>query len=121
MRTLLMLTLLCLPLGAADMTVKQYQKEVRSSNRDRADAVKMYVMGIGQGIAWANAAAEKNNAPLYCQPPKFSMDGNNYIGILDKTIGTFESKTTAKELNEFPVGMLLFMGLQQAFPCQTAK
>jgi hypothetical protein len=49
------------------------------------------------------------------------MDGNNYIGILDKTIGTFESKTTAKELNEFPVGMLLFMGLQQAFPCQTAK
>jgi hypothetical protein len=121
MRTLLILTLFCLPLSAADMTVKQYQKEVHSSDRDRADAVKMLVMGIGQGIAWANAAAEKNNAPLYCQPPNFSLNGNNYIDILDKTIKTFESKTTAKELNDFPIGMLLMMGIQQSFPCQTAK
>jgi hypothetical protein len=121
MRTLLMLTLFCLPLGAADMTVKEYQKEMHSSDRDRADAVKLHVIGIGQGIAWANAAAEKNNTPLYCQPPKFSMNGNNYIDILDKVIKTFESKTTAKDLNEFPIGMLLVMGLQQTFPCQTAK
>jgi len=120
MRTLFMLTLLCLPLVAADMTVKQYQKEVHSSDRDRADAVKMYVIGIGQGIAWANGGREEQRAPIR-QPPKFSRDRNNYIDILDKMIKTFESKTTAKDLNEFPVGMLLIMGLQQTFPCQTAK
>lgn len=121
MQTLLMLALLCLPLGAADMTVKEYQKEVHSPDRNRAEAVKLHVIGIGQGIAWANAAAEKNSTPLFCQPPKFSLDGNSYIEILDKMIKAFESKTTAKELNEFPIGMLLMMGLQQAFPCQTAK
>jgi hypothetical protein len=121
MRTLLMLTLVCLQLGAADMTVRQYQKDVRSSDRDRADAVKLYVMGIGNGIAWANTAAEKNNAPLYCQPPHFSMNGNNYVDILDKMIKNFEAKTTAKELNELPVAMLVLMGLQESFPCEAKK
>jgi hypothetical protein len=121
MRTLLILTLSCLPLSAANMTVKQYQKEVNSSDRTRADATKLYVMGVGEGIAWANAAAENNNAPLYCQPPKFPMNGNNYIDILDRTIKMLESKTTVKELNEYPVGLLVLMGLQQSFPCQAAK
>lgn len=78
-------------------------------------------MGIGQGIAWANTAAEKNKAPIYCQPRTLSMNGTNYIEILDKMIKNFESKTTAKELNEFPVAMLLVMGLQEAFPCQTPQ
>jgi hypothetical protein len=41
----------------------------------------------------------------------FSMNGTSYI----------DSKTTAKELNEFPVAMLLVMGLQGTFPCQTGK
>jgi hypothetical protein len=120
MRTLLILTLLRLPVGAADMSVKQYEKEVHSSDRNRADAIKLYVIGIGQGIAWANTAAEKNNSPLYCQPRTFSMNGTNYIDILDKMIKTFESKTTVEELNELPVAMLL-VGLQETFPCQTAK
>jgi hypothetical protein len=83
--------------------------------------MKLYVMGAGQGIAWANTAAEKNNTPLYCQPPNFAMNGDYYIDILDKTIKMLESKTTAKELNELPVGLLVLMGLQQSFPCQASK
>lgn len=121
MRTLLMLSLLWIPLGAADMSVKEYQKDVHSSDRGRLDAVKLYVMGIGNGIAWANTAAEKKNAPIYCQPAHFSMNGNNYVDILDKMIKNFEAKATAKELNEFPVAMLVVMGLQEAFPCQTPQ
>jgi hypothetical protein len=120
MRTLLILTLFCLPLRA-EITVKEYQKSIHSRDRDRADAMRLYVMGVGSGIVWANTAAEKNNAPLYCQPPNFSMNGNYYIDILDKTIKELESKMTAKELNEYPVGALVLTGLQQSFPCQTAK
>jgi hypothetical protein len=121
MRTLFILTLFCLPLSASGITVKQYQKDIHSSERIRADAMKLYVMGVGEGIAWANTAAEKNNAPLYCQPPNFSMDGNDYIDVLDKTIKMLESKTSAKELNEYSVGALVLTGLQQSFPCQAAK
>jgi hypothetical protein len=121
MRTLLILTLFCLPLGAAGITVKQYQKEIHSSDRTRADAMKLYVMGVGEGIAWANAAADKNGAPLYCQPQNFSIDGNDYINILDKMIKMLEPKTTAKELNGYSVGALVLMGLQQSFPCPAAK
>jgi len=120
MRTLLILTLFCLPMRA-EITVKEYQRAIHSSDRTRADAMKLYVMGVGAGIAWANTAAEKNNAPLYCQPPHFSMNGGNYIDILDKTIKMLESKTTAKELNEYSVGLLVLTGLQQSFPCQAAK
>ncbi len=111
----------CLRLMAADMTVKQYQKDVSSSDQQRSDAAKLLVMGIGNGVAWANAAAEKKGSPLYCQPAHFAMNGNNYVEILEKMIKNFESKTTTKELNAFPAGLLLVMGLQESFPCQGAK
>jgi hypothetical protein len=83
--------------------------------------MKLYIMGVGSGILWANTAAAKNNAPLYCQPPNFTMNGDYYIDILDKMIKDLESKTTAKELNEYSVGALVLTGLQQSFPCQAAK
>jgi hypothetical protein len=118
--TVALVGLFCLSLRA-EITVKAYQKSVHSSDRDRAATMKLYVMGVGSGIAWANTAAEKNNAPLYCQPPNFSMNGDYYIDILDKTIKELESKTTAKELNEYPVGLIVLMGLQKSFPCQAAK
>ena len=105
----------------AEMTVKEYQKEVHSSIRDRADAVKLYVIGVGHGISWANTDAAQKGVPLYCQPPKFGLNGDNYIDILEKTIKVFEAKATAKELNEFPVAMVLLTGLEQTFPCQAAK
>lgn len=73
--TVALVWLFCIPLRA-EITVKDYQKAIHSSDRDKADAMRLYVMGVGSGIAWANTAAEKNNAPLYCQPPNFSMNGN---------------------------------------------
>jgi hypothetical protein len=73
--TVALVGLFCLPLRA-EITVKEYQKAVHSSDRTKADAMKLYVMGVGAGMAWAETAAEKNNAPLYCQPPNFLMNGN---------------------------------------------
>lgn len=116
-----LLVFLHTPVKGADLTVKDYQTQVHSRDQMTAATVKMYVMGIGQGIAWANAAAEKNGAPIFCQPRNFSINGTNYINILDEMITKLESKTTAKELNDYPVGMLLLMGMQQAFPCEPAK
>jgi hypothetical protein len=100
---------------------KAIPQGVHSHDKPTVETIKMYVMAVGQGISWANTAAEKNNAPLYCQPAKFSMNGNNYIEILDKMIDTLASKTTAKDLDEFPVAMVLLLGLQQTFPCQAEK
>jgi hypothetical protein len=117
----LLMLVACVPLAGAEMTVKQYHKDSHSRNEYIAGGVKMYVMGVGQGIGWANVAAAKNNAPLYCQPSNFAINANNYIDILNKMIDTFSTTTTAKELDEFPIGMLLLMGLQQTFPCRAEK
>jgi len=122
MRNILALALLaCLPM-TAEMTVKQYQKDVNSSDYQTSHAAKLFVMGMGVGISWANTvAAEKKNPPLYCVPPQFSMNGDNFVDILDKMIKAAEAKMSAKELNDSPVGMLLVMGLQESFPCEGAK
>ena len=106
-----------IPLSATDITVKEYHKDLHGRDQYMVGTIKMYVMGIGQGISWANSVAEKKGAPLYCPAPKLAMNGSNYLGILDEMIDTVASKKTAKELDELPVAMLLLMGLEETFPC----
>lgn len=105
-------------LRAAGTTVKDYKRDLASDDTRVSGLVKVYVVGLGEGIFWANVFGEvKNKARLYCPPEKLALDGHNYLDILDGEIKAQSSRLTAAELEEQPLGDMLVMGLIKTFPC----
>lgn len=95
----------------AAMTIELY--ESASINKEGKQLVEMYIVGLGEGFFWANAAAGANGTPaLYCPPQNLAMNGDNYISILKREI---ESGSHAKNSE---VGLALLLGLQKTFPCE---
>lgn len=64
------------------------------------------------GFAWANASLQDRKAqPLYCSPENLTLTGDRLVDIL-------RVQVTAHPLfGQMPFGMVLLLGLEQAFPC----
>jgi hypothetical protein len=100
----------------AELSVKQYMGE---KNQYIQSANKMYVVGIGDGLSWANTELKSQGLPyLYCVPTKLPLDGNTYLHILDLQIQEMRKWAEWPEIKEWPVPMLLLKALKQTFPCQ---
>lgn len=86
---------------------------------------KSYIGGLGEGIFWANLEAEKKSAPLYCSPEKLVLRRENFEDIIGRQLKRFGDAThdktmglTQAQLDDAQVGMLLLLGLKEAFPCK---
>jgi hypothetical protein len=98
-----------------ELTVKQYKERMASSE---ALNVGAYIMGLGEGIGWANAAAG-SKAPLYCQPPKLGIGAETFLNIIDRKIEALSKTMTAEQLDKTFIGLLLMKGLRETFPCES--
>ena len=81
-------------------------------------STRMYMHGVGEGYSWANSALNaKGQAELYCQGDSLTLNSQNYNRILEDEIERL--KTTPKLKKRYFVSMelVLFIGLQRAFPC----
>jgi hypothetical protein len=100
----------------ANTTVKQYKADLASGST-AASFTKVYVYGLGEGFLFANIKATEKKTPLYCQPDKLALSMENYVDIVDRQIKERSNRMTQAQLDEIPIAVLLFEGLQETFPC----
>ncbi len=79
--------------------------------------LKMYVMGLGDGMLFLNTQAKANKAPLYCQPPKLALALENYLDIINQQLSGLPEVEQSR-LDVIPLGAVLLRGLQVTFPCK---
>lgn len=109
--------LLCLSVGQASaMSVEDYNqiKDVEPSN------MLIYLNGIGSGYFWSNTylMVYRKAQPLYCQPEKLALHGDNYQSILEAELKRSYRPKTAAEKSTSSVDMYLLLGLVNTFPCK---
>ena len=104
-------------IAQAMFTVKEY-KAMKGQDKE---AFMLYILGVGGGLAWANAFLKTNGASpiysIYCQPPRLVLGADNYFRILDDEIERVRKKNGFQETQDCPIEPLLLYGLMNTFPC----
>ena len=89
-----------------------------STDAALVNATRMYIIGLGEGMGWANIENILRKAPLYCQPGKLALGPENYIDIIDRQVKTALSRgMTQVQVDETTIGYFLMAGLRDTFPC----
>jgi hypothetical protein len=101
----------------AEITVKDYRQQMSLADRRM---LEIHMAGLGTGIAWANAQAERFKTPLYCPPGKLAIQTENYIDIINRKIKESSERIPASH-DHTPIVMLLLDGLMKTFPCTSGK
>ena len=77
--------------------------------------VEMFVVGISDGLEWANVSNLRKRAPqLYCLPEKLGLTNDQIISILREYV-----KANPKEAS-LPVGLVLRSAMEETFPCKAS-
>jgi hypothetical protein len=125
MRTLPIIFLLAVgATGAnAQMSVKDYQEIIATKDSDAIHLVTSYIKGIGDGFVFYGVRAEDsvNQKPLFCQPGKLPLRTENFVDIIDNEIKRSATLMPKEKLDKIPLATILLSGLQETFPCSTAK
>jgi hypothetical protein len=98
------------------ITVAAYRAAMASNNTQLIANTKLFIYGLGEGMGWANNSAREAKLSLFCPPNNLTMSENLYLDIVDRAIQT-RAVIPKEKLDEMPVGVLLFKGLQETFPC----
>ena len=99
-----------------EMTVEKYQKI--KNNKESKDEIEAYIYGVGVGLEWANTwLDEKKQCNLFCPPKNLFLNYKNYVSIIDIKIKKLKESNT-KNYKDYPIEMILFIGLQEMFPCR---
>jgi len=102
---------LFVPFANAEFTLKEYR------SMKHTDMFKEYITGLGVGFYWANMHLDQSGKPpLYCQPVKLSLSGENYLNILDRYIEQNKDSKDKLKPGTF-IELLLLQGLIDTFPC----
>ena len=76
---------------------------------------RLYVAGVGDGIAAANAELSfRKQKNIFCAPTQLVLTIENYANILDQELRDNPTIYTV----EFPVEIVLLKGLIKTFPCK---
>lgn len=96
----------CFAFTSADQFL--HRLETASDGFDR-----VYIQGVGNGFMWANINLKVTGQKRqYCQIESISLNSDNYIDIVKKTIAK-----NPTERND-PIEMVLLSGLIDTFPCK---
>lgn len=118
-RGALMAIVMLLPLTASAMDLSEYQKLRKDPGAN--NILESYIMGIGQGLSWAQTLyGLDGKGELYCAPKHLSIDRHLVVSLLDQEIEKPVGGRVHKQ-NE-PIEMILIISFMQRFPCsQSAK
>ena len=97
--------------AGAEITLADYLKQ-----RDNP-SLKPYLYGVGKGLFWGNVAVQASSGKPYrffCLPDNFTMNGNNYIDLLNTAVNNPKSQYEM----DTPVELILANELQRTFPCK---
>jgi hypothetical protein len=99
--------------AAALPTVKDWQVTDPGARR----ITEAWLSGAEAGLQMGNVAAKRDGRrPLYCQPAKLALRGEQVASILDRYIAAHPDVAATDPL----VGTLLF-ALRETFPCDGAS
>lgn len=75
--------------------------------------MRLYIRGVGDGIAIYSAALRSHGTGLaYCPPEKVGLVDAQYVAIMKGFMAKFPKTRTS------PVAAVLIYALQDAFPCK---
>jgi hypothetical protein len=98
----------------ADMNVAEYESGLQTPHVARL--VKLYVMGLGDGIVSANEIPGR--APFFCAPPNDPIGVEGFLNAINLQIEAYNSRMSQAEVGKLSLGLLLLQGLQEIFPCK---
>jgi hypothetical protein len=97
----------------ATMTIKDF-KDAKRVGGQTWNLTQVYLEGVGEGYASANASLATNQKQqIFCVPTHFSLNLQNMLDILDKEFAHPKPIYT----DDFPLVIVLLDGLERAFPC----
>ena len=107
-----------LSLEAAALVITTYEKRRSESASSQARALlEIYLLGVGEGFKWANAAlSSKRLAPLFCAPEQVPLTHEAYLLFIDEMLERHREGLTQQQL---PVEAILLKALQDRLPCTT--
>jgi hypothetical protein len=75
-----------------------------------------YLSGFEDGFGWANAVLnQQHDRQIYCVPETLTLTADQVLQILR------DEFKKAPNLAKSPVGLTIFYGLKETFPCQDSK
>lgn len=102
--------------AALALDVESFEKQRKEPSASTVGKLlTLYLLGVGEGFKWANAAlTAKKEAPLFCAPPILALTAENYLIVVDREL---ELRREAYTRTDMPVEFILLYGLQQQLPC----
>lgn len=101
-------------------TVKTYKKHIKSDEHQRKDfdhAIHhmLYLSGVADGYRVINKQRKADQQkPLYCQLDAQSLDGADYVRILEKAL----KNSDISIVDQLTVAEAMLLALKEEFPCQ---
>jgi hypothetical protein len=114
--------LIAASMASADMTLKGYRNLRDSTSAEAKYIAKMFVMGIADGLNYANAELTlTRREPLFCTPDRLPLQFENFDLIVEQEaehLGEGDGKTKTLD---YDVALVLMKGLIRTFPCPVVK
>tara|TARA_Y100000996_G_C22096222_1_gene467866 strand:+ start:166 stop:507 length:342 start_codon:yes stop_codon:yes gene_type:complete len=95
--------------GFAEYKYKTY-KENPSEFRE-------YIHGLGDGMGWSITLQEEIGPKFFCQPRDLALSIDDYVEMFETQAAKYISHYSVKEVDEFPVGLIMAYAHQNTFPC----
>jgi hypothetical protein len=110
---LILLALLQNSPANANVSVREF-REARKAGGTRLEQLRLYVIGLANGMANANAELTlKHQRPLFCAPEKFGISAEDDFRMIEDTLA--HSKTTISDTQN--IESVLMLAYELTFPC----
>lgn len=110
------LVLAALSMNGARATSIDNFEMLRKSNPQLAEA---YMLGVGNGLSWANSALEqRSDTPLFCPPSDVRFTYRDYIEISEQQLSAL--KRSNMIVPGMPIDFVLYLGLAEKYPCRSS-
>ena len=104
--------------AAIAMDLKQFLQAQKDPEARQSS--EMYLAGIAEGFAYANAELiYDGKKPFFCRSKELAFNESNHKNILAESITRYEKMGVLKsQLEKLSIVSIYFEGLQITFPCQ---
>lgn len=113
------LTLGC-AFGAWAMDIATYDKQRKEATNSQTQVrLRVYLLGLGEGLRLANAALQQQSLPpLFCAPDQPPLLGDDYKRLIDLALG--EARGTL-ERQDTSIEIILLRALQEKYVCPATR
>ena len=117
---LIALCLLSSTAARADWSADEFLARYGAAKSDLEKSIwQRHIEDMSTGFEYANVALiYRGDTPLYCQPKKIALTAEQLADIMKRFL---EDNKNAKGLGSGPIGAILLLALQDAFPCDAKQ